>query len=347
VSNIFMRFSNQIRSFFQFQTVLKISVNMAGRWEFLRLVCAPLQGLLSIRTSPTVRVPAMSVAGLELSLLPSRSLTGASKARELREAILLVSMAASMALRCVLFELCGVDREETPEEYIEADCLYDGSFTMRISQGNRMMGTQADWVEVLLELLFSGLDAPPSAEFLAAANKIASEVGRPLMRVDVLVSIVLDQPESDYERGFALLMDLHAEHGGWRFSVNRGERNCAFVLEPIEWKFFTRTMTQEDAKLLGKLARPGAMPPVSCLELSGDYRHLGAEVRAYSDLMVALLRLDDSPSARIPSLSICWSIVDHTAGMGRLCSALAETRAVDAVTLRFSEFEEDEDEGFL
>jgi len=33
--------------------------------------------------------------------------------------------------------------------------------------------------------------------------------------------------------------------------------------------------------------------------------------------------------------------------MGRLCSALAETRAVDAVTLRFSEFEEDEDEGFL
>lgn len=43
----------------------KIAVDMEeGSWGFLRPLFAPLQGLLSIHTSPTVRVPAMPVFGL-------------------------------------------------------------------------------------------------------------------------------------------------------------------------------------------------------------------------------------------------------------------------------------------
>lgn len=143
------------------------------------------------------------------------------------------------------------------------------------------------------------------------------------------------------KHAFGLLKALRLSNGGWRFPINTSVNaesanalDCAFVLEPVDLEFQLLQMTPSEAKVIRGVTTCGDGPSLSRLKLSpGYFGQSGSEAETFGGLLGALVGAHGNPTHKLPALSTRLAAVFNPAPIGRLCSALVETRTVDATAL--------------
>lgn len=179
---------------------------MDERWGFMRPLCAPLRGRLGRRRRSRVRVPALTYAGPRLTFTLVRGFPGPANMRAVREALVLLAMVARVnreAWKFVLSEHCGLDLA-SKEGYNGSDNFSDVRVEITIldwSSGSAKR-LDPDWVDAELTPFSSELDAPPSANFTAAATQIAHEAGRPLPPLDIPIVVFMSFKDREGGRAF-------------------------------------------------------------------------------------------------------------------------------------------------
>lgn len=330
----------------------RMSDELEERWRFMRRWCSPVRGRLHMGHVERLAVPRVTYIGLDVGIFDYAFLSP-RRVRGVREALILLTMVARVdpqAWKHVLNEHCEF---ELPYEHetLESDEFQQPRFLFTLDEEGDGDGTNTK----VLKGFFSGLDASPSDGFVEAMQTIASfcdqSVPHHVELLDIPISVDIDASAEDTAACVAgvwrELKTLRSKHGAWRFPVCLGANDgrstgfeCVFVLGPVEIEMVDDEATPDMLQLGGDVVTSGDGVAVHLCLLAALEDVLDAQIlgRMYERVLCASGCSDDELAALEEVILHCQNA--DTAQLIRLCSAIAETRTTDKVTLIFEQLEE-------